>query len=134
MIAGTSMAPDSASTTFEKTVAAVGTAGGFTALLSAVACCVLPLALTGVGLGIGGLSLLVPYHWPLTAAAGLTVAAGWGVYARKSRACTTGDTRTIVASTRATFILLCFATAFVILAAVWPHYIEVPLMRLLGGA
>lgn len=117
-----------------RSAAAVGTAGGFTALLSAMACCVLPLALALVGLGSGGLAVLVPYHWPLTIAAGLTVATGWALYGRNRLACARSSACTLAPPGRATFVILCFATVFVILSAVWPGYIEEPMMRLLGGA
>ena len=115
-------------------VAAVGTAGGFTALVSAAACCVLPLAFAAIGLGSGALAFLVPYHWPLTIGAGLAVAVGWVLYARKRRACARNNDCAEAPPTRATFLMLCFATAFVILSALWPGHIEAPLMRLLGGA
>lgn len=118
----------------EKGVTALGTAGGLTAVLSAAACCVLPLALAAVGLGAGGLAFLVPYHWPLTVGAGLAVATGWVLYARKRRACAKSSDCTMSSSTRATIPMLCLATAFVMLSALWPGYIEAPLMRLLGGA
>lgn len=118
----------------ERDVAAVSTVGGFAALFSAAACCVLPLVFAALGLGTGGLALLVPYHWPLTIAAGLAVAAGWALYARKRRACALTSDCVVAPPTRATLLLLCVATVSVILSALWPDYIEVPLMRLLGGA
>lgn len=118
----------------ETGVAAVGTAGGFTALVSAAACCVLPLALALAGIGSGGLAFLVPYHWPLTIGAGLLVAAGWAFYARKRRACSTSNDCGAAPPGRLAFVLLCLASACVILSALWPGYIEGPLMRLLGGA
>lgn len=117
----------------ENGVAALGTAGGFTALLSAAACCVLPLALALVGLGSGGLAVLVPYHWPLTIGAGLAVAAGWALYVQKYRACARSNGCAAATPSRASFAMLYLATAFVILSALWPGYIEAPLMRLLGG-
>ena len=79
---------------------------------------------------IGGLALLVPFHWPLTIGAALAVAAGWALYARRRQACARDRSCTISAPARATFWLLCFATAFVILSALWPAYLEQPLMRL----
>ena len=115
----------------EKGVAALGTAGGFAALLSAAACCVLPLAL--VGLGSGGLAILVPYHWPLTIGAGLAVATGWALHMRNRRECAS-DGCAAATPGRASFAMLGLASAFVLLSALWPGYIEAPLMRLLGGA
>lgn len=118
----------------EKGVTVLGTAGGFTALVSAAACCVLPLALAAVGLGAGGLAFLVPYHWPLTIGAGIAVAVGWAFYWRKRRACAVDSSCRLAPPSAASLWMLVVATAFVTLSAIWPGYIERPLMRLLGGA
>ena len=112
----------------------LGTAGGFTALVSAAACCVLPLAFAAVGLGAGGLAFLVPYHWPLTIGAAIAVAAGWAFYWRKRRACALDSSCGMAPPSTASLWILVVATAFVVLSAVWPGFIERPLMRLLGGA
>jgi mercuric ion transport protein len=112
--------------------ATLGAVAGAGALFSAAACCILPLALAALGLGSAGLSAVVPFHWPLTIAAVAAVAVGWLLYGRKRRACARDSTCTIPAPARSTFILLCLATAFVIISACWP-YIEAPLMRALGG-
>lgn len=117
----------------ERSVAAVGTLGGFTALFSAAACCVLPLASAALGLGAGGLAAFVPYHWPLTIASGVAVAIGWVLYVRKRRACSR-DASCTVAPPQATFAMLSVATVFVALSALWPSFFEGPLMRLFGGA
>lgn len=117
-----------------KGVTAIGTAGGFGALLSAAACCVLPLAFAAAGLGVGGLAFLVPFHWPLTIGAGVAVAVGWAFYARKRQACAISDGCAVGPPSRATLILLLTATIFVILSAIWPGYIEAPLMRALAGS
>lgn len=107
----------------ERKVAAVGTVASLTALLSATACCVLPFALAGVGIGIGGLATLVPYRWPLTIAALLVVATGWMLYLGKHRA----------SPNTATLAMLCIASLVVAICALWA-FIEQPLMRALGGA
>ena len=117
----------------ERGVAAVSTFGGFAALFSAAACCVLPLAFAALGLGAGGLAAFVPFHWPLTIASAVAVAIGWALYVRKRRACSR-DASCTVAPPRATVVMLSVATAFVALSALWPSYLEAPLMRLLGGA
>ena len=117
----------------DRGVAAVGTAAGAGALLSAAACCVLPLALAAAGIGAGGLAAIVPFHWPMTIAAALAVAVGWFLYLRKRRACAADAGCTVAAPTRATVVMLSFASVFVTLSALWPSYLEKPLMNLLGG-
>ena len=117
-----------------KGVTAFGTAGGFAALLSAAACCVLPLAFAAIGLGAGGLAFLVPHHWPLTIGAGVVVALGWAFYFRKRRACAISKDCAAAPPSSATLVMLLVATAFVTLSAVWPGYIEQPLMRALAGS
>lgn len=117
----------------DKGAANLGVLAGFGALFSATACCVLPLALGALGIGAGGLAAVVPFHWPLTIAALVVVAAGWFLYLRKRQACV-GDRNCAVAPpSRATFVLLCLATSFVTVSALW-GYIEQPLMLALGGA
>lgn len=118
----------------ETGVAVVGTAAGVTALFSAAACCVLPLAFAALGIGAGGLAAFVPYHWPLTIASAVAVSVGWLLYLRKRRACEAGAECTIAPPRRATVVLLSIATAAVALSAVWPSFIEQPLMRMFGGA
>lgn len=112
----------------EQGTAAIGTVGGFAALLSAAACCVLPLALAVAGLTAGGLALLVPYHWLLTIGSGLVAAAGWALYLRKRRACSAGRDCAARPPARMTLVLLCLATLIISLSALWPNFIEAPLM------
>lgn len=125
------------SASFEPTdrgVATIGTVAGAGALFSAAACCVLPLALAALGIGAGGLAVLVPFHWPMTIAAGVAIAIGWFLYLRRRRACARDESCTIALPSRATLIMLLLATVFVALSALWPSYLEKPLMNLLGGA
>ena len=118
----------------ESGVAAAGALAGIAALFSAAACCVLPLVLAAVGLGAGSLAVFVPYHWPLTIAALVIIAAGWALYLRKTRACpsASGECKTPGRST-ATLVMLGLATAAIAFSAMW-GFIEQPLMRALGGA
>lgn len=116
----------------ERGVAALGAVTSLGALLSAVACCVLPLCLAALGLGAGGLAFLVPYHWPLTIAAALAVGLGWILYARKRRACLADPTCAAAAPNRSTLVMLCVATAVMAVSSFW-SFIEQPLIRLLGG-
>lgn len=122
------VAPESAS---EAKVAAAGVFAGLTALFTAAACCVLPLAFAALGLGAGGLAVFVPYRWPLTLVALVIVAAGWALYLRKSRACAS---QACDASGRsaATLAMLSVATLAIAFSVGW-EFIEPPLMRALGG-
>jgi mercuric ion transport protein len=115
-------------------VAGIGTLVSLAALFSAAACCVLPLALAAIGIGAGGLAAVVPFHWPLTIGAALAVAAGWFLYVRKRRACAGDVSCSVVPPTKATFLMLCFATLFLGLSAIWPLVLEEPLMKLFEGA
>ena len=117
----------------DKGAASLGVFAGFGALFSATACCVLPLALGALGIGAGGLAAVVPFHWPLTIAAVAAVAVGWFLYLRKRQACARDGQCTVAPPSRTTFVLLCLATSFVTISALW-GYIEQPLMRTLGGA
>jgi len=111
----------------------VSTLGGFAALFSAAACCVLPLAFAALGLGVGGLAAIVPYHWPLTIASTAALAAGWLLYLRKRRACKRDASCSVTRPSRTTFIMLCAATAFIALSAIWKTFFEAPLMAWFAG-
>lgn len=117
----------------DRGTAALGTFAGFGALFSAAACCILPLGLGAIGVGAGGLAAFVPFHWPLTVAAMIAVAAGWLLYLRKRRACDRDATCTVAPPARTTLIMLSLATGSVVVSALW-SYIEASLMRSLGGA
>jgi len=113
--------------------AAIGTVASFAALVSAAACCVLPLAFAAVGIGAGGLAGFVPFRWPLIVVAALAVGVGWALFARKRRACAADAACAAAPPTKATAIMLSFATVMIALSALW-GFIEQPLMRALGGA
>ena len=117
----------------DRGVATLGTLASIGALFSAAACCILPLALAAIGVGSAGLSSVVPFHWPLTIAAVIAVAAGWFFYIQKRRACVRDASCMTAPPAKSTFVLLCVATVFVTISACW-GLIEVPLMRALGGA
>ncbi|MDP9415052.1 MAG: hypothetical protein M3Q08_13420 [Pseudomonadota bacterium] len=116
----------------DRGVATVGTVASIGALFSAAACCILPLGLAALGIGSAGLASVVPFHWPLTIAAMIAIAAGWLFYARRRRACARDASCTTAPPARSTFRLLCVATAIVTISALW-GFIEAPLMRALGG-
>ena len=116
----------------ETGVAAAGTVAGVAALFSAAACCVLPLALAGAGIGAVGLSSFVPYRWPLTTAAAVAIAAAWVLYLRKRRARAADASGAAPVPSTATLALLLTGTVVVAVSAMW-GMIEQPLMRTLGG-
>lgn len=111
----------------DKGLATLGAVAGFAGLSAAAACCVLPLALASVGIAAGGLASLGPLHAPLSTIALLAVAGGWFFYLKRRRACVVGDD--CAPPSRSTFVLLIFASGFVLLSAIWP-FIEAPLMRI----
>jgi mercuric ion transport protein len=114
----------------DKTAATVAALSGFGGVTAAVSCCVLPLALAGVGVGASGLASLGPLYHPLSAIALVAVIAGWYLHLKRRRLCAT-DVNCPPPST-STFVLLIAASAFVALSAVWP-FIERPLMTAFGG-
>lgn len=118
----------------DRGVAAVSTIAGAGALFSAAACCVLPLVFAALGVGVGGLAVLVPFHWPMTIAAAVAITIGWFLYLRKRRACAMDANCGVAPPRRGTWMMLSLASVFVVLSALWPSYLEKPLMNLLGGA
>lgn len=112
----------------DKPIAAGGVVASLAGLTSAAACCVLPLALAGLGVGASGLAWLVPLRVPLTVVALLAVAVGWIVYYRRRRACALDQSCPKPA--RSTLWLLIVASSFVAISAFWPE-IEPPLIAVL---
>lgn len=111
----------------ERSVATLSVAASFAALFSAAACCVLPIALALVGIGASGFVLIVPYHWPLTIAAGLAVALGWALHIRKWQLRTSDAIAAVDMPSRSSFRLLSAATAFILLSVAWKALFEAPL-------
>jgi mercuric ion transport protein len=111
----------------EGRIAALGMVVSTSALLSATACCVLPLAFASLGIGAGSLALIVPWHWPLTIAAVAAVALGWYFYIRKRRVA-----GAMAVPAKAPLVMLCVATVIAAISALW-KYIEAPLMTVLEG-
>ena len=112
----------------------LGALAGFGAVFAAASCCVLPLALVGLGLGTGlssTLTALMPLRWPLTALSILGLAAGWYFYARRRRACSLDRSCTRSAPSRATPIVLTIGTALTAIARLWDR-LEAPLMKALS--
>ena len=114
----------------EMTVAAVAAVLGAGGVTAGAACCVLPLALAGVGVGASQLAPLVLLHTPLSGVALLAVVVGWFFYIRRRRVCAAGGD--CAPPSRATPVLLVVASALVVLSAAWSS-VEAPLMSRLGG-
>ena len=131
-MASSSPIPNPASDGRERGVAALGTLASVAALFSSAACCVLPLALAGIGVSAGGLAAVVPYRWPLTGFAIVMLAAGWWFFLQRRRACAADPACGKSPPTRTTFILLSLASLLTALSASWKLF-EQPLMRALGG-
>src|SRR3546814_18596546 len=106
----------------ERGVATLGTVASVTALFSAAACCVLPLALAVLGVGSAGLSAVVPFHRPVTIVALVAVGVGWFFYVRRRRA-SGSATCTPQSPGRSTFLLLCLSTAFVSVSTFWCYLV-----------
>lgn len=69
-------------TTFLGTLSSVG------AVLAACSCCILPMALAGIGVSTGlgsALSPLGPFRWPLTAVSAVLVMLSWLLVIRQRR-------------------------------------------------
>lgn len=111
-------------------LAAAGAITSLAALFSAGACCVLPPALAGLGVGAGWLAAVVPYRRPLTVGALMVAAAGWALYFRKHRACA-AHSSCEAPPRAATYVMLSVATVFIALCLLW-SVIEQPLMRVLA--
>lgn len=104
------------------------------ALIAACSCCILPMALAGIGVSTGFgsvLSPLGPLRWPLTAISIVAVSASWFMVLRQRRfACAGGQppARKWLLSPR--MILLIVATAFTLVAAAW-SFLEPTVMNAL---
>ncbi|MGU9982486.1 mercury transporter MerT [Phreatobacter sp. HK31-P] len=115
-------------------LAGAGTLVGMTALVSS-SCCVVPLALAGLGATgavFSGLLLLAAIRPYLLGVAALTLLAGWWLYFSRQRlaACNSdGKCAAPVTSWRMISFLMLGST-FVGLATIWEPYIEPILLRL----
>lgn len=106
-----------------------GSLAGLSALagigaVAASSCCVLPLALAGLGAGgavLGGLGALAAYQMPILAAAVALLAAGWLAFWRRARAaaCAADGACARPETPRLTLIALLAATLLVGAGAGW---------------
>lgn len=106
---------------------ALGVAG--LAVLAWAACCILPLTLSLLGLGVAGTALIAGQREWLTFGAVVMLAAGWWSYWRRRKVC--ASDATCSPPSRLTARLLAIATLLVGLALVWQSAVEPWAMRLL---
>jgi mercuric ion transport protein len=109
-------------------LAGLGATAGLGGLLAS-SCCVVPMALAGLGAGgaaFSGLEFLATWRIYFIAGAALALAIGWVMFFRqRSIACACAGTM----PTRRVATLLSIGTAFVALSYVWDPLIEPMLLR-----
>lgn len=115
-------------TTFMSMISSVG------AVLAACSCCVLPMALAGVGLSAGlstALSSLGSLRWPMTVFSVVAVTASWLIILRQQRPEGGCASRTALAwLLRPRIIALVVATILTLVAIAW-SFIEPTMMNVL---
>lgn len=114
-------------------LAGIGATVGFGAL-AASSCCVLPLALAGLGAGsavFSGLEMLANWRLFLQGSAVLVLLAAWGAFLRRRSAvaCGIGESCAARPASRGTRLFLSLGTAFVVLSLIWEPYIEPFLLK-----
>lgn len=115
--------------------AGAGAVVGLTALVSS-SCCVVPIALAGLGATgavFSGLEFLIAVRPYLLGAAAVALLAGWSIYfsRRRSVACNSDGTCVAPGTSLRTVGFLALGSAFVGLATVWEPYIEPVLLRMM---
>lgn len=96
------------------------------AVLAACSCCILPMALAGVGLSAGLSNTLSPLgslRWPMTAFSVVAVTASWLIVLRKSRrecACASNPAQKWFLKPQVLVLLV--ATKFTFVAAAWSFF------------
>ncbi len=114
-------------------LAGTGALVGIGALIGS-SCCVLPIALAGLGATgavFSGLAFLADIRPLLIAGAAITLALGWALFFwRRRRPSCDGDTCARPATSGGTKWLLGFGSLVVGLALVWGPYVEPALLKL----
>lgn len=114
-------------------LAAAGLATGLGAVVAS-SCCVLPVALAGLGAGAGvfaALEALAPLRWPLIALSMLAVAFAWWAYlCRRSIACAADGACAPRPRRSAVAIVLGLATLLLATAVAW-EAVEPALLRIM---
>lgn len=115
-------------------IAALGTIAGLGALVSS-SCCVLPLALAGLGASAAvfrWLEVLANWRPLLLGGACFVLLTAWAMFFwRRSVVCTTGATCATAISSRSIAVLLGLGSAFLALAFVWGPFVEPVLLKLM---
>lgn len=102
------------------------------AVLAACSCCILPMALAGIGLSTGLSSVLSPLgslRWPMAALSVLMVAVSWFVVIRQRRqacGCSSLDLRLWLRTPK--ILMLLAASVFTLISLSWSA-VEPALMR-----
>ncbi len=114
-------------------LAGLGAVAGFSAL-AASSCCVLPLALAGLGAGsavFGGLEMLANWRPLLLGAAVVVVLAAWILlFRRRSVGCNVDGSCSAHSASKSARVLLGLGSVFVFLSVTWDPYIESFLLKL----
>ncbi len=107
--------------------AAIAAAAG--AVFAWAACCVLPMSLALVGIGLGGLSWIAGLRTWITFAALGVIGIGWVLTWRRARMCRVDEA--CAAPSRLGIVLLGAATLLALLALAWQPVIEPWALRLI---
>jgi mercuric ion transport protein len=115
--------------------AGAGALVGLTALVSS-SCCIVPLALAGLGATgavFSGLEFLAGIRPYLLGAAALALIGGWWLYfsRRRAVACNSDGTCAAPGTSWRTMGFLALGSAFVGLSTIWEPYIEPVLLRMM---
>jgi mercuric ion transport protein len=102
--------------------------------LAASSCCVLPLALAGLGAGsavFGGLEVLANWRPLLLGGAVVVVLVGWTLFFwRRSAASCVDGSCAVYTPAKSAGVYLSVATAFIAVSIIWDPYIEPVLLKL----
>lgn len=106
----------------EVAVSASAAVGAAASVFAWAACCVLPLALSLVGVSFAGAALIAGMRDWLTGVAAVALLAGWALHWRRRRMCSRNAS--CRRPSRLAFWLLAAATVLVLLALAWQPFIE----------
>jgi mercuric ion transport protein len=114
-------------------LAGLGAGAGFGAV-AASSCCVLPLALAGLGAGsavFGGLEVLANWRPLLLGGAVVIVLAAWILlFRQRSVGCNVDGSCSAYSTSKSARVLVSLGTVFVALSVAWDPYIEPFLLKL----